>query len=186
MRSGKDPLKFGNSSNRAAGRGPFGACIERIIPMRVLLQRVSQAAVAVEAITIARTGQGFLALVGIGAEDEADGGAALEPMAQKVLGLRVFADEKQKMNRSIVEAGGEVLAVSQFTLHADCRKGRRPSFTGAARPAAALTMFDRFVELLRAGGLTVRTGRFGAMMEVSLINDGPVTIWLDSAELVRR
>jgi D-tyrosyl-tRNA(Tyr) deacylase len=103
-------------------------------------------------------------------------------MARKVVNLRIFADEAGKMNRSILETGGSILAVSQFTLHADCRKGRRPSFIKAAAPEIGERMFDAFVEALRAEGVKVETGRFGAMMDVHLINDGPVTIWLDSAE----
>lgn len=150
--------------------------------MRVLLQRVSRARVAVDGREVGAIGAGLLLLVGIGAEDEADGGAALEPMARKILGLRIFADEQQRMNRSVVEVGGGLLAVSQFTLHADCRRGRRPSFADAARPGAARELFDRFVDLLRTSGLPVATGEFGAMMDVELVNDGPVTIWLDSWE----
>lgn len=150
--------------------------------MRVLLQRVSRARVAVDGREVGAIGAGLLLLVGIGAEDEADGGAALEPMARKILGLRIFADEQRRMNRSVVEVGGGLLAVSQFTLHADCRRGRRPSFADAARPGAARELFDRFVDLLRTSGLPVATGEFGAMMDVELVNDGPVTIWLDSWE----
>ena len=150
--------------------------------MRVLLQRVSRARVAVDCREVGAIGAVLLLLVGIGAEDEADGGAALEPMARKILGLRIFADEQRRMNRSVVEVGGGLLAVSQFTLHADCRRGRRPSFADAARPGAARELFDRFVDLLRTSGLPVATGEFGAMMDVELVNDGPVTIWLDSWE----
>jgi D-tyrosyl-tRNA(Tyr) deacylase len=153
--------------------------------MRILLQRVARAGVHVEGRPLGQIDQGLFLLVGIGAEDEADGGAALEPMARKVLGLRIFADEEHRMNRSVEEIGGGLLAVSQFTLHADCRKGRRPGFTGAARPEAARAMFDRFVALLRVSGLRVETGEFGAMMAIELVNDGPVTIWLDSAEVVK-
>jgi D-tyrosyl-tRNA(Tyr) deacylase len=153
--------------------------------MRIVLQRVNRAAVHVDGRPVGAIERGLLLLVGIGAEDEADGGAALEPMARKVLGLRIFADAEHRMNRSVEEVGGALLAVSQFTLHADCRKGRRPSFTDAAPPEVARALFDRFVGLLRAGGLTVETGEFGAMMDVSLVNAGPVTIWLDSAEMMR-
>ena len=148
--------------------------------MRILIQRVSEASVEVEGRRIARIGRGFLLLVGMGAEDAADAGAALEPMAAKVLNLRVLADEAGLMNRSLLDAGGEILAVSQFTLHADCRRGRRPSFTRAAPPEPARALFDRFVALLRQSGLRVETGEFGAMMRVALVNDGPVTIQLDS------
>lgn len=154
--------------------------------MRVLVQRVSEASVEVEGRIVGRIGRGFLLLVGIGAEDAADGGAALLPMAAKVLNLRVMPDEQDRMNRSLLDVQGEILAVSQFTLHADCRRGRRPSFTAAAPPDAATAYFDRFVELLRQSGLKVETGVFGAMMRVSLVNDGPVTIWLDSTEVLRQ
>ena len=151
--------------------------------MRILLQRVKQASVSIDGEEIARIGAGLLLLVGIGEEDAADGGAALGPMAQKVAQLRIFADAEGRMNRSLVETGGAVLAVSQFTLHADCRKGRRPSFTAAARPDVGREQFDRFVEALRGWGVGVQTGRFGAMMDVGLVNDGPVTVWLDSTGL---
>lgn len=153
--------------------------------MKVLVQRVREAWVRIEVREVARIGRGLLLLVGIGEEDDADDGAALAPMARKILDLRVMADESGRMNRSLRETGGEVLAVSQFTLHADCRRGRRPSFTRAARPEQAAAYFNRFVELLREEGATVATGEFGAMMDVGLINDGPVTIWLDSTEIIR-
>jgi D-tyrosyl-tRNA(Tyr) deacylase len=154
--------------------------------MRVLLQRVKRARVSVDGQAVGAIGHGFLMLVGFGREDVADGGAMLEPMARKAIGLRVFADDQGRMNRSVQEAGGGLLVVSQFTLHADCRHGRRPSFTEAAPPETARALFERFVEILRRSGLTVATGSFGAMMDVELVNDGPVTIWLDSADLARR
>jgi D-aminoacyl-tRNA deacylase len=149
--------------------------------MRVLLQRVREARVEVDGRVVGAIGApGLLALVGVGRDDtEAD----LEPMARKVLQLRIFADEAGKMNRSLVEVGGEVLAVSQFTLYADCRKGRRPSFVKAAEPETGRRLFDRWVEVLRREGARVETGEFGAMMDVHLVNDGPVSIWLDSDEL---
>jgi D-tyrosyl-tRNA(Tyr) deacylase len=143
--------------------------------VRVVAQRVSRASVSVEGETIARIGHGFLLLVGIAQED---GEEEVRWMAEKVAGLRVFADEEDRMNRSLDEVGGEVLAVSQFTLYGDCRKGRRPSFTRAAAPAEASRLFDRFVESLRLR-VPVQTGRFGAMMSVDLVNDGPVTILLE-------
>lgn len=159
--------------------------------MRVLIQRVKQASVTVDGEIVGRIGpaaagasdasSGLLLFVGIGLGDTE---ALIEPMAQKIVHLRIFADEAGKMNRSLLEIGGEVLAVSQFTLYADCRKGRRPSFVGAAEPEQGRFLFDRFVESLRASGLRVETGRFGAMMDVQLVNDGPVTIWLDSSELL--
>lgn len=152
--------------------------------MRILVQRVREASVTVDGEAVGAIGHGLLLLVGVGAEDAADGGAAIEPMAVKVANLRIFRDEADRMNRSLVESGGAVLAVSQFTLHADCRRGRRPSFVGAAPPAEAEALCARFVEALRGLGLHVETGRFGAMMDVALINDGPVTIWLDSREVL--
>ncbi|HPK02758.1 MAG TPA: D-aminoacyl-tRNA deacylase [Candidatus Sumerlaeota bacterium] len=148
--------------------------------MRVLIQRVCRASVTVDGELIGAIRRGLLLLVGIGQEDAADDGAALAPMADKILNLRILADAEGRMNRSLLDAGGEILAVSQFTLHADCRRGRRPSFTAAAPPAIAARLFDDFVARLRASGLKVETGRFGAMMDVALVNDGPVTIWLDS------
>lgn len=153
--------------------------------MRVLVQRVREASVTVEGSVIGRIGAGYLLLVGMGAEDDADAGAALAPMADKIVSLRVMPDAAGKMNRSLLETGGAILAVSQFTLHADCRRGRRPSFTRAAPPDSARALLDRFVDLLRAAGVRVETGQFGAMMQVSLVNDGPVTIWLDSAEILK-
>jgi D-tyrosyl-tRNA(Tyr) deacylase len=145
--------------------------------MKVVLQRVSRASVSVGGQTVGAIGRGYLLLVGIGRDDtEAD----LVWMADKLRGLRVFEDDSGKMNLSIEEADGAILSVSQFTLYGDCRKGRRPSFTEAAPPDMALAMYERFNEMLRERGLKVETGRFGAMMEVSLVNDGPVTFILDS------
>ena len=148
--------------------------------MRIVLQRASRATVAVDGEVIGRIGRGLVALVGIAAGDTE---AELDLMADKMLNLRIFEDEQHHMNRSLLDVGGEVLAISQFTLLANCRKGRRPSFTGAAPPEEASALFDRFVERLRASGSRVETGRFGAMMEVDLVNAGPVTIVLDSEEL---
>jgi D-aminoacyl-tRNA deacylase len=121
-------------------------------------------------------GRGLLLLVGF---TEGDGEEALRWMAEKVVGLRVFGDHEGKMNRSVEEAGGGILVVSQFTLYGDARKGRRPSFVDAARPEVAIPLYERFVVLLRATGLPVGTGEFGAMMEVELVNDGPVTLVLE-------
>lgn len=149
--------------------------------MRVLAQRVKQARVEVDGETIGEIGVGLLLLVGIGQEDS---GAVIEPMAAKILNLRIFPDEEEKMNRSILDCAGSILAVSQFTLHADCRKGRRPSFVRAAPPERAAKLFDDFVLALRAAGVKTETGRFGAMMDVHLLNWGPVTIWLDSEEIL--
>ncbi len=153
--------------------------------MRIVLQRVSEARVTVEGRETGQIGRGYLLLVSIGEEDAADDGAALAPMAEKVLGLRINADAEGRMNLALAEAGGAILAVSQFTLHADCRRGRRPSFSRAAAPAVGRELFERFVGELRARGVRVETGEFGAMMDVALVNDGPVTIWLDSRECLK-
>jgi D-aminoacyl-tRNA deacylase len=144
--------------------------------MRTLLQRVARAEVRVGTRVTGRIGVGYLLLVGF---TEEDGEEALAWMAEKVAGLRLFADADGKMNLDLADVGGAVLVVSQFTLYGDARKGRRPSFVAAARPATAIPLYERFVARLRDGGLTVATGEFGAMMEVELVNDGPVTLWLE-------
>ena len=144
--------------------------------MRVLLQRVSRAEVRVGERVTGRIGRGYLLLVGL---THADGDAALEWMADKVVGLRLFADAEDKMNLALADVGGALLVVSQFTLYGDAAKGRRPSFIDAARPEVAIPLYERFVALLRARGVTVETGEFGAMMDVELVNDGPVTLWLE-------
>src|SRR5215212_10000539 len=153
--------------------------------MRVLVQRTSRARVTVAEETTGEIGRGFLILVGATLEDTS---AAADLLARKVANLRVFDDADGNLNRSaldLLEAGEPIgmLVVSQFTLYADCRKGRRPSFVRAAPPAIAEPLVDRFADGLRALGLSVETGRFGADMQVELVNDGPVTIWLDTAEL---
>jgi D-aminoacyl-tRNA deacylase len=153
--------------------------------MRVLAQRVSRARVTVAERTIGEIGRGFLLLVGVTLDDTA---AAADLLARKVANLRVFDDADGNLNRSALdlleaEEPAEMLVVSQFTLYADCRRGRRPSFVRAAPPAIAEPLVDRFADGLRALGLAVATGRFGAEMQVELVNDGPVTIWLDSADL---
>jgi D-tyrosyl-tRNA(Tyr) deacylase len=144
--------------------------------MRVLLQRVSRAEVRVGERVTGRVGRGYLLLVGLRHDDDE---ARLEWMAEKVAGLRLFGDAEGKMNLAIAEVGGALLVVSQFTLYGDARKGRRPSFVDAARPETAVPLYERFVTLLRARGLVVETGEFGAMMDVELVNDGPVTLWLE-------
>jgi D-tyrosyl-tRNA(Tyr) deacylase len=148
--------------------------------MRVLLQRVSRAEVRVResgAIrTTGRIGRGFLLLVGF---TNGDDDVRVEWMAEKVVGLRLFADADEKMNLALADAGGELLVVSQFTLYGDAAKGRRPSFIDAARPDVAIPLYERFIALLRERGATVATGEFGAMMDVELVNDGPVTLWLE-------
>jgi D-aminoacyl-tRNA deacylase len=146
--------------------------------MRALVQRVSRAAVSVAGETIGSIGPGLLVLVAAGA---ADGDAEATWLAGKVARLRVFADDAGKMNLSVSDVGGGVLAVSQFTLYGDVSRGNRPGFTAAAPPEPGEQLVDRFVEELRGLGVAVETGRFGAHMEVSLVNDGPVTIWIDSA-----
>ncbi|MCZ2136440.1 MAG: D-tyrosyl-tRNA(Tyr) deacylase [Burkholderiales bacterium] len=149
--------------------------------MRVLVQRVAMAEVTVAGRTSGAIGPGLLLLVGI---THGDDEATLPRMADKVVKLRIFADDAGLMNRSVLDVGGEVLAVSQFTLYADARKGNRPSYTEAARPEVASPLFDRFVvALAQRLGKPVATGVFGADMKVQLLNDGPVTIWLDSATL---
>ncbi len=145
--------------------------------MRIVLQRVKNASVTVEGETISGIGPGLLLLVGVA---RGDGEAEADWLAEKVAGLRIFGDENGKMNLGVRDVGGEVLAVSQFTLLADTRKGKRPSFVGAAPPEEAEQLFDYFCERLRAAGVgSVETGSFGAMMDVALVNDGPVTIVLE-------
>ena len=146
--------------------------------MRVVIQRVSQAAVVIDGAEHARIGWGFLILLGIEQEDRAED---LEWLCKKIAALRVFSDEAGLMNRSIQDIEGEILVVSQFTLHASTKKGNRPSFIRAAKPDTAIPLYEQFVKTLRAeSGRPVQTGEFGADMKVSLLNDGPVTIWMDS------
>ena len=144
--------------------------------MRVLLQRVARAEVRVGDRITGRIGRGYLLLVGL---THADDEARLQWMAEKVAGLRLFGDAEGKMNLALDEVGGALLVVSQFTLYGDAQKGRRPSFVDAARPEVAIPLYERFVALLRERGLIVETGEFGAMMDVELVNDGPVTLWLE-------
>lgn len=145
--------------------------------MRVVVQRVSSASVAVDNRHIGRIGPGLLVFVGVA---EGDSHADTEYTAGKIRDLRIFPDEENRMNRSVVEAGGSVLVVSQFTLLGDVRKGRRPAFDEAAPPAEARARYEELVTTLRAAGLTVETGEFQAHMAVELVNDGPVTILVDS------
>lgn len=148
--------------------------------MRACVQRVSQAEVVIEGQSICRIERGFLVLLGVAADDsEADA----DLLADKIVGLRVFDDSAGKMNLSLADAGGALLVVSQFTLLGDCRQGRRPSFTAAAPPERAEALYLRFVEQARGAGVHVETGRFRAMMQVTLTNDGPVTLLLDSRKM---
>ncbi len=149
--------------------------------MRVVVQRCSRAEVRIDGDSVGKIGQGFMLLVGI---TETDTTAEADLLAKKIAQLRVFEDEAGKMNLAIRDVGGAILSISQFTLYADCRKGNRPSFIRAARPEQASPLYDYFNETLRTTyGLTVETGRFGADMKVDFINDGPVTILLDTDEL---
>ena len=149
--------------------------------MRILIQRVTSANVVVDGAITGAIENGLLLLVGI---THSDTDAVEERMADKVVKLRIFSDEQGLMNRSVLDVGGGILAISQFTLYADAKKGNRPSYTDAARPEQAAPAFDRFVKKLAARlGKPVPTGVFGADMKVSLVNDGPVTIWLDSETL---
>jgi D-tyrosyl-tRNA(Tyr) deacylase len=144
--------------------------------MRVLLQRVSRAEVRVAERVTGRIERGYLLLVGF---THSDGEEQLAWMADKVVGLRIFPDDDDKMNRSITDVGGAILVVSQFTLYGDAVKGRRPSFVDAARPETAIPLYERFVQRLRDSAIPIQTGEFGASMSVELINDGPVTLWLE-------
>ena len=144
--------------------------------MRALLQRVSKASVAVHGQTISSIGKGLLILLGVGHHD---GEEQVKFLAEKTANLRIFEDEQGKTNLSILDVKGEAIVVSQFTLYADTRKGRRPSFIDAALPEVAAPLVDRFAALLRGHGVPTRTGKFGAHMEVEIHNDGPVTIWLE-------
>ncbi len=148
--------------------------------MRACVQRVSEGRVSVDGAVTGRIGRGLVVLLGVAAQD---GGAEVDWLAEKIVNLRIFEDEDGKMNRSLAEVGGAMLVVSQFTLFGDCRKGRRPSFTEAAPPELAERLYEEFVARVRALGVEVATGVFRAHMDVSLVNDGPVTLWIDTAEL---
>ncbi|HXF60251.1 MAG TPA: D-aminoacyl-tRNA deacylase [Caldilineaceae bacterium] len=150
--------------------------------MRAVVQRVTEASVQVNGEVVSRIGRGFLVLLGIAPDD---GEAEAAYLAHKIAGLRVFEDEAGKMNLALADVGGAVLAVSQFTLYADMRKGRRPSFTDAAPPEHAEPLYRRFCQLLEAEGAPVAQGVFQAHMAVALVNDGPVTLWLDTAAMIK-
>jgi D-tyrosyl-tRNA(Tyr) deacylase len=144
--------------------------------MRVILQRVSHGRVSVDGRTLAEIGPGLVILLGVGPQD---GEEHIRYLVEKIANLRIFGDEQGKINRSVLDIGGEAIVVSQFTLYADTRKGRRPSFTDAAPPEIASPLVDRFAELLNAQGVPTQKGEFGAYMLVEIANDGPVTIWME-------
>jgi D-aminoacyl-tRNA deacylase len=148
--------------------------------MRALIQRVARSDVRIGDEIVGAIGHGMTLLLGVGDADTPEDAALI---ARKVATLRIFGDDEGKINRSIADVGGAILVISQFTLYADCRKGRRPSFVHAAVPAIAEPLVRQVVALLRAEGIAVETGQFGAEMAVTIVNDGPLTIWLDSAEL---
>jgi D-tyrosyl-tRNA(Tyr) deacylase len=148
--------------------------------MRAVVQRVKKAEVRVAGRPVGAVGKGMLVLLGVGKNDTPEEARSL---ADKILNLRIFDDSEGRMNLSLLETNGELLCVSQFTLYGDCRKGRRPSYDQAARPEVAGGLYDAFVAAARAGGVTVQTGQFQAMMDVELVNDGPVTLLLDSQKL---
>ena len=147
--------------------------------MRVIVQRVTAASVTVADEQVGRIGPGLVLLVGV---RHGDSPAAARWLAEKVAHLRIFADDDSKFNRSVLDIGGSILLISQFTVYGDCRKGRRPNFTTAAPPDVAAPLLDTLAEELRNRGLPVETGKFGAMMQVSLTNDGPVTVLVDTPE----
>ena len=144
--------------------------------MRVVLQRVKRGSVSVDGRTIAEIGQGLVILLGVGPDD---GEEQIDYLTNKIAHLRIFADDQGKINRSVLDVAGAAIVVSQFTLYADVRKGRRPSFTDAAPPEVASPLVDRFAEKLVSLGVPTQTGEFGALMQVEIHNDGPVTIWME-------
>ena len=145
--------------------------------MRIVIQRVKSAFITVGSETVGRIGKGLLVFLGIATSDNIDDA---EYLADKTVNLRIFEDENHKMNRSLLEVDGEILVVSQFTLLGDCKKGRRPSFVNAASPDLAEKLYQQFIDCIQEKGIPVKTGRFQAKMEVSLINDGPVTLIIES------
>lgn len=148
--------------------------------MRFVIQRVTEASVAVDGQTIGQIGRGFMVLIGVSKDDDR---AIADKMIKKLLGMRIFDDENDKINLSLSDVGGELLLISQFTLYANCRKGNRPSFTDAGAPDMANELYEYIIDECRKVGFKVETGSFGADMKVSLLNDGPFTIFLDSADL---
>ena len=148
--------------------------------MRVVIQRVRQAAVSIGGRIRGEIGHGLLILLGV---QEGDTEEQVKYLADKCLGLRIFTDENDKMNLSVGDVGGSLLIISQFTLYGDCRKGKRPSFVKAARPEQAIPLYESFIRHCKDSGLAAQTGEFGADMQVELLNDGPVTIWMDTEEM---
>ena len=148
--------------------------------MKAVIQRVSEARVVIAGETVGEIGPGCLVLLGVATDDTPQD---VDWLAQKLVGLRIFEDAAGKMNHSLLDGGGQVLIVSQFTLYGDVRKGRRPSFTEAAAPAVAEGLYEKFIAAVRAQGLVVATGRFGAMMDVSSVNNGPVTLIADTKSI---
>ncbi len=148
--------------------------------MRALIQRTSGASVTIDGEVRGKIGKGYVVLVGVTEGDTVDDAAYL---ADKTSKLRVFEDEDGKMNRSLADVGGALLVISQFTLYGDCKKGNRPSFTDAARPETAIPVYEAFIGRCRENGFSVETGEFGADMQVALVNDGPVTLWMDTAQM---
>jgi len=145
--------------------------------MRAVVQRVARARVVIDGHVVGEIQQGLLVLLGV---THTDTPADVQWLAEKIAGLRIFNDADGKMNRDVTEAGGGILVVSQFTLYGDCKKGRRPSFVDAARPETAVPLYEAFVNAIKALGIPTATGSFGAMMQVELVNDGPVTLVVDS------
>ena len=144
--------------------------------MRAVVQRVTKARVEVDGTVVGEIGAGLLVLLGV---SKTDGAAGADFLVDKILNLRIFSDEEGKMNRSLLDTGGALLVVSQFTLYGDCRKGRRPSFIDAAPPEMAIPLYEAFINAVRAHGIATATGQFGDMMEVELVNDGPVTLIIE-------
>jgi D-aminoacyl-tRNA deacylase len=161
----------------SCGTKPIRGLNATLIAMRAVVQRVSRCKVTVDENVVGEIGAGLLVLLGMAKEDTE---AAADYMVQKILGLRIFEDAEEKMNLSVLDTGGEVLVVSQFTLYGDVKRGKRPSFDAAARPEEAKRLYEYFVEQVRAAGLRCQTGQFQAMMDVELVNAGPVTILVDS------
>jgi D-tyrosyl-tRNA(Tyr) deacylase len=148
--------------------------------VKALIQRVTSASVAVNSEIIGEISKGWLLFLGVGRHDN---GSEIQKLAEKVIGLRLFSDQEGKFNHSVQDVGGSILVVSQFTLYADVSRGRRPGFSDAAPPALAKEFYERFIDVLKSAGIHVATGAFGADMQVSLVNDGPVTVMLDSSDL---